>query len=37
MERLIKEKSKFTDFNKFDFSNMKSHMEKLKVERKNKP
>lgn len=26
MERFIKEKTKFTDFTKFDFSNLKIHM-----------
>lgn len=36
MERFIKEKTKYTDFSKFDFNNIKIHMEKLKEERKNR-
>lgn len=36
MERFIKEKTKYTDFKKFDFNPIKIYMEKLKEERNNR-
>lgn len=36
MERFIKEETKYKDFKKFDFNNIKILMEKLKEEKKNR-
>lgn len=34
LERFIKEKSKYTDFKKFDFSKIKAEVDRLKIEKK---
>ena len=37
MERFLKEKSDYKNFDNFDFSGIKQYMEKLKEEKKNRP